>query len=244
GGAVYHSMSLDGYLSPIPGLVILMPSTSWDVYGLLMTAAEYKGPVICLEPKWMYRQYLGPAFPNEPTDDNAIADLKRMVMRGGIPEIDPEIRVPFSKAATRREGHDVTIVSWGRAAWTSMKAADVLAKSGISAEVIDLRTIVPPDWDAIYASVERTGRLVVAAEDRAFAGFVRTIQGHVTERFPGIPTKALGQHNIPGICQNVKLEDATILKAQHIVDAASEVMSIEQRGQSSWAWIPPRFFMS
>ena len=64
----------DGYLSPIPGLVILMPSTSWDVYGLLMTAAEYKGPVICLEPKWMYRQHLGPVFPNEPTDANEIAD--------------------------------------------------------------------------------------------------------------------------------------------------------------------------
>ena len=244
GGAVYHSMSLDGYLSPIPGLVILMPSTSWDVYGLLMTAAEYKGPVICLEPKWMYRQYLGPAFPNEPTDANEIADLKRMVMRGGIPEIDPDLRVPFSKAAIRREGHDVTIVSWGRAAWTSMKAAEALAKKGISAEVIDLRTIVPPDWDAIYASVERTGRLIVAAEDRAFAGYVRTIQGHVTERYPGVPTRALGQHNIPGICQNVKLEDATILKAQHIVDAAAEVMTVEQRGQSSWAWIPPRFFMS
>ena len=55
GGAVYHSMSIDSYLTPIPGLVILMPATSADVYGLLMTAAEYKGPVIVLEPKWMYR---------------------------------------------------------------------------------------------------------------------------------------------------------------------------------------------
>ena len=72
---------------------------------------------------------------------------------------------------------------------------------------------------------------------------VRTIQGHVTERYPGVPTRALGQHNIPGICQNVKLEDATILKAQHIVDAAAEVMTVEQRGQSSWAWIPPRFYV-
>ena len=244
GGAVYHSMSLDGYLSPIPGLVILMPSTSWDIYGLLMTAAEYKGPVICLEPKWMYRQYLGPAFPNEPTDPAEIADLKKMVMRGGIPDIDPDLRVPFSKAAVRKTGQDITIVSWGRAVWTSIKAAEVLEKEGLSVEVIDLRTIVPPDWDTIFESVSKTGRLIVAAEDRNFAGFVRSIQGEVTEKFPGIPTRALGQHNVPGICQNVKLEDATILKAHHIVEAAEEIMSVKQSGQSSWAWIPPRFFMS
>ena len=68
GGAVYHSMSVDGYFAPIPGLVLVMPSTSWDVYGLLMTAADYDGPVVVLEPKWMYRQTLGPAFPGEPTD--------------------------------------------------------------------------------------------------------------------------------------------------------------------------------
>jgi len=96
GGAMYHSMSLDGYLSPIPGLVILMPSTSWDVYGLLMTAAEYKGPVIVLEPKAMYRMYLGQAFPGEPTDTKEIAALKRRVMRGEIPQIDPSLRVSFS----------------------------------------------------------------------------------------------------------------------------------------------------
>jgi hypothetical protein len=86
--------------------------------------------------------------------------------------------------------------------------------------------------------------LIVAAEDRAFAGFVRTIQGHVTERFPGLPTRALGQHNVPGICQNVKLEDVTILKAEHIVTAGQEIMSVQTRGKSSWAWIPPRFFIS
>ena len=91
-GAVYHSMSLDGYFSPIPGLVIVMPSTSWDVYGLLMTAADYGGPVICLEPKWIYRQYLGPAFANEPTDSKEIAKLKREDMYGGIPDIDKNMR--------------------------------------------------------------------------------------------------------------------------------------------------------
>lgn len=244
GGAVYHSMSVDGYFTPIPGLVVVMPSTSWDVYGLLMTAADYRGPVVVLEPKWMYRQTLGPAFPGEPTDKDEIKALKKSIMRGGIPEIDPSLRVPFGKAATRRTGDDVTIVSWGRAVWTAMDAAAQLAKQGIEAEVIDLRTLVPPDLETVYASVERTGRLLVAAEDRSFAGFVRTIQGHVVERYPGMPTRALGQKNVPGIAQNLNLENATILTAADIVAAGTEIMGTELKGRGDWAWIPPRWFMN
>ncbi|MEC8423664.1 MAG: transketolase C-terminal domain-containing protein, partial [Myxococcota bacterium] len=244
GGAVYHSMSIDGYFTPIPGLVVLMPSTSWDVYGLLMTAAEYKGPVICLEPKWMYRQTLGPAFPGEPTDKKEVAALRKMIMRGGIPEIDPALRVPFSKAAVRRAGNDVTIVAWGRAVWTAARAAEALEKEGVDAEVIDLRTLVPPDLDTIADSVGRTGRLVVAAEDRAFAGFVRSIQGAMVERFPGLPTRALGQKNIPGIAQCLALEEATILTDGDIVEAARELLGTRSAGGiSGWSYVPPRYFI-
>ena len=85
GGAVYHSMSIDGYFAPIPGLVILMPSTSFDAFGLLKTAADYGGPVLVLEPKWMYRQTLGPAFPGEPTGADEISKLRKGLMRGEIP---------------------------------------------------------------------------------------------------------------------------------------------------------------
>jgi pyruvate/2-oxoglutarate/acetoin dehydrogenase E1 component len=239
-------MSIDGYFTPIPGLVVVMPSTSWDVYGLLMTAAEYRSPVVFLEPKWMYRQTLGPAFPGEPTDKDAIKSLKKDIMRGGIPEIDPSLRVPIGKAATRRSGDDVTIVAWGRAVWTAMKAADTLSRQGVEAEVIDLRTLVPPDLDTIYQSVERTGRLVVAAEDRAFAGFVRSIQGHVVDRYPGMPTRALGQKDIPGIAQCLKLEEATVLTADDIVNAVGEVCTVDKNagGASGWSWIPPRYFVS
>ena len=119
-------------------------------------------------------------------------------MRGEIPDIDPTVRVPFSTAATRRSGDDVTIIAWGRAVWTSLDAAASLAEEGIEAEVIDLRTLVPPDLDAVYASVGKTRRLVVAAEDRPCAGFVRSIQGHVVEKFEGVPTRAIGQENVPG----------------------------------------------
>ena len=223
GGSVYHSMSVDGYFSPIPGLVLLMPSTSYDVYGLLMTAADYGGSVICLEPKFAYRQLLGPAFPGEPSDPEEIKALKKSIMRGEIPSIDPSVRVPFSKAATRRSGEDVTIVAWGRAVWTSMAAAANLAEEGIEAEVIDLRTLVPPDLETVYASVARTNCLVIAAEDRSFAGFVRTIQGHVVEKFEGIPTRAVGQKNVPGISSQLSVEEATILNEHTIETAVVEV---------------------
>ena len=243
GGAVYHSMSIDGYYTPIPGLVVVMPSTSWDVYGLLMTAKDYDGPVVFLEPKWMYRQTLGPAFPGEPTDAEGISAMKKGIMRGDIPEL-PNVQVPFGKGVVRREGTDVTIVSWGRAVWTAIKAADTLAAQGLSAEVIDLRTLVPPDMDLVKQSVAKTGRLVVAAEDRSFAGFVRTIQGKAVEAFPGLPCRALGQKNIPGIAQNIKLEGATILTDADIVDAAQELMDVELKGQGGWSYVPPRFFVS
>ena len=244
GGAPYHSMSIDGYFTPIPGLVILMPSTSWDAYGLIMTASEYDGPVVCLEPKWMYRQTLGPAFPGEPTDAAGINAMKKGIMRGDIPELPDHIRVPFGKGVVRRPGDDVTIVCWGRAVWTSIKAAEQLEKQGISAEVIDLRTLVPPDLDLVFESVARTGRLVVAAEDRSFAGFVRSIQGAAVERFPGLPSRAIGQKNIPAIAQNIKLENATILTHNDVVQATQEVLGIEVSGGGSTAWLPPRFFVS
>jgi 2-oxoisovalerate dehydrogenase E1 component len=246
GGAVYHSMSLDGYFTPIPGLVIVMPSTSWDVYGLLMTAAEYRGPVVVLEPKWMYRQTLGPALPGEPTDPAEIAVLKRRIMRGEIPEIEPGLRVPFGKAAVRRPGQHVTLVSWGRAAWTSLAAAERLASEGVDVEVIDLRTLVPPDLDTVFESVERTGRLVVAAEDRSFAGFVRTIQGAVTERFPQVPTRAIGQKDIPGIAQCLALEEATVLTESDVMVAVKGVLAtpVATSSAAGWSYVPPRYFLS
>jgi pyruvate/2-oxoglutarate/acetoin dehydrogenase E1 component len=243
GGAVYHSMSLDGYYSSIPGLVVIMPSTSFDVHGLLLTAGDYDGPVICLEPKWMYRQTLGPAFAGEPMEPDAVRSLKKQIMRGEVPEL-PDVRVPFGKGIVRRPGDDLTIVAWGRAVWTALNAAETLAEQGVSAEVIDLRTLVPPDMELILDSVRRTGRLIVAAEDRNFGGYVRQIQGDVVQRLPGIPTAALGQKNVPGIGQSAVLEAATILTAEDIVSASKDLLGVTVGGRQSFGWIPPRYFVS
>lgn len=243
GGAMYHSMSLDGYFASIPGLVIIMPSTSFDAHGLMLAAGDYDGPVVCLEPKWMYRQTLGPAFPGEPTDPTELRAMKKAIMRGEIPEV-PDVHVPIGKGIIRKSGTDITVVAWGRAVWTSLKAAEALEKQGVSAEVIDLRTIVPPDMDLIYESVGRTGRLVVAAENRVFGGFVREIQGAVVERFPGMPTRSVGQKQVPAIGQSLILEDATILTDKDIMSACTDLLKTEVKGQASWSWVPPRYFIS
>ncbi len=243
GGAMYHSMSLDGYFSAIPGLVLCMPSTSFDAHGLLLSAGEYDGPVVFLEPKWMYRQSLGPAFPGEPTDKDEMLKLKKSIMKGEVPEL-PDVHVPFGKGIVRREGSDVTVVAWGRAVWTAMKAADKLAAQGISLEIIDLRTIVPPDMDLVKASIGKTGRLVVAAEDRDFAGFVRSIQGLAVEAFPGLPSRAVGQENLPAISQSLVLEDAVVLNEGRISKAVHEVMGERIVGRTETRMIPHRYWIS
>jgi len=244
GGAMYHSMSLDGFYGSIPGLVIIVPSTSFDAHGLMLTAGEYPGPVLCLEPKWMYRQTLGPAFPGEPTDAGEIRDMKKGIMRGEIPEIE-DVYIPFGKGIVRRAGTDVTLVSWGRAVWTCLDAAATLEQQGVDVEVIDLRTIVPPDMELVLDSVGRTGRLLVASEDRTFGGYARQIQGDVVDRLPGTPSRALGQKNIPGIGQSLVLEEATILKAEDVIEAVGEILdvTVDASGPAGWDWIPPRYFI-
>lgn len=242
GGAVYHSMSVDGYFGSIPGLVVVMPSTSFDAHGLLLSAGEYDGPVVFLEPKWMYRQSLGPAFPGEPQEPAAIAEFRKTVMRGEVPDL-PDVYVPFGKGVIRRPGTDVTVVAWGRAVWTAMAAANEAAEQGISLEVIDLRTLVPPDMALVLDSVRRTGRLIVAAENRPFGGFVREIQGQVAEAMPGVPTRSLGQENLPGIAQSLHLEEAQVLEAVDIVAAARELRGVALTGRATHTFVAPRWLI-
>ena len=107
----------------------------------------------------------------------------------------------------------------------------------------DLRTLVPPDLELVIESVGRTGRLVVVAEDRPFAGFVRSIQGAVIEALPGTPTLALGQRNLPGIAQSIALEHQQILTDAQVVAGVHEVLEMRTTGSSSVAFVPHRYFI-
>ena len=133
-----HSQSLEAMLAHVPGLVVVMPSTPADAYGLLRSAIAYDGPVVVIEHRLLYEK-TGPGF----AEDHL---------------------VPIGRAAVRRAGADVTIVSWSRMAAESLAAAERLAADGIDAEVIDLRTIAPLDWDTVLASFAKTNRMVIAHE--------------------------------------------------------------------------------
>ena len=246
GGAIYHSMSLDGFFSAIPGLVICMPSTSYDAYGLMLSAADYGGPVVMLEPKYCYRRAHGPAFPDEPDpgDKAAVKTIKDQIRRGAIPEIGEGVRVPLGKGIVRRAGTDLTLVGWGRGAIWGEAVSDTLRAEGISVEVIDLRTIVPPDMEMVFASVQKTGRLLVTADDRPFAGFMREIQAQVAEAFPGTPMKAVGMKNVPGVAQSELLEEHTVLTTERIEEGARAVLAAAVGTGSTrggWNWMPARY---
>jgi 2-oxoisovalerate dehydrogenase E1 component len=133
-----HSQSLEALLAHVPGLAVVMPSTPADAYGLLRSAIAYDGPVVVIEHRLLYEK-TGPGF----AEDHL---------------------VPIGRAAVRRAGADVTIVSWSRMAAESLAAAERLAADGIDAEVIDLRTIAPLDWDTVLASFAKTNRMVIAHE--------------------------------------------------------------------------------
>ncbi len=257
GGAVYHSMCMEGLYGSIPGLTICAPTTSRDIYGMLRSAAEFTGPVLFFESKGLYRMTLGDAFPGEPTDKTEVAKLKRAIaFEGHAPEIPDDFRVPLGKAAVRREGSDLTIVTWGRCTIFVKAAIEALVPAGIDVEMIDLRTIVPPDLECVMASVAKTRRMLVVHEDRVFASLGRELQGSVIEAMAGQPlaTRVLGQDAVPGIPQNARLEEQLVVSPQKIIKAAHEVMALSLGADSSSApapagppavlWTPNRNFVA
>jgi pyruvate dehydrogenase E1 component beta subunit len=145
-GGLYHSQSTEAYFAHTAGLKVVIPSTPADAKGLLLTAIHDEDPVIFMEPKRIYRS-----------------------VTGEVPDGDQ--RIPFGKARLVREGTDVSLFAYGAMVPIVAEAAELAAKEGISAEVIDLRTLVPLDEAAILASVEKTGRAVVVHEAARFCGF-------------------------------------------------------------------------
>src|SRR5690606_32207742 len=152
-----HADSLEGLVAQVPGLKVVIPSTPYDAKGLLISAIRDDDPVIFLEHMKLYRSF-----------------------RQEVPE--GEYTIPLGKADIKREGNDITLIAYGAMVQESLKAADELAKEGISAEVIDLRTIVPLDIDTIIASIEKTNRAVVVQEAQKQAGIAANVVAEITER--------------------------------------------------------------
>jgi len=155
-GGPFHSANPEMYFVHTPGLKVIYPSTAYDAKGLLKAAIRDNNPVLFFEHKFLYRR------------------IKEEIPSG-------DFTVPIGKAAVRREGRDLTILSYAAMAHTSVEAAEQLAKEGIDAEVIDLRTLLPLDKDAILSSLKKTNKLLVVHEDTRTGGIAGEIAAIVCE---------------------------------------------------------------
>ncbi|CAM3757314.1 alpha-ketoacid dehydrogenase subunit beta [Mesobacillus thioparans] len=161
GGGVHtpemHADSLEGMVAQQPGLKVVIPSTPYDAKGLLISAIRDNDPVIFLEHMKLYRSF-----------------------RQEVPE--EEYTIPLGKAEVKREGKDLSIITYGAMVHESLKAAEELEKEGHSVEVIDLRTVMPFDIETIVASVEKTGRAIVVQEAQKQAGMAGQIVAEINDR--------------------------------------------------------------
>jgi 2-oxoisovalerate dehydrogenase E1 component len=201
GGGPYHSQSGESIFAHCPGIRIAYPSNAVDAAGLLRTAIRCDDPVLFLEHKHLYRQTYN---------------------KGEYPGKD--FMIPFGKASLRREGDHVLVITWGALVQRSLLAAQQAEKDHVSVAVLDLRTIVPYDWDAIAQHVRRTNRVVVAHEDQVMCGFgaelAARIAGELFEHLDA-PVRRVGALNTP-VAYCPDLEEAILPQSADVLKAIRE----------------------
>jgi 2-oxoisovalerate dehydrogenase E1 component len=203
GGGLYHSQNIEGALTTLPGIRIVYPSYADDAAGLLRTSIRSKGITVFLEPKALY---------NDPAAEAVVPD---------------DFEVPFGKARIRREGKDMTIISYGNTVHLAVGAADRIEHDlRASIEVVDLRSLIPLDKEAILESVRKTGKVLVVHEDKVFSGFGAEISALIAyEAFEFLdgPVKRVGSTFTP-VGFNRILERAILPDMQRIFAAAKDLL--------------------
>jgi 2-oxoisovalerate dehydrogenase E1 component beta subunit len=231
-GSIYHSHSFDATATHIPGWKIVMPSNPLDAYGLLLSAIADPNPVLYLAPKALMRTKatVDELLPGEPADDKTLCKMidaplgDRSAWKPQWPNLET-LFIPIGKAKTVRPGRDVTVVSYGRTLPLSVKAAEDAAQEGIEAEVIDLRSLHPYDWDAIKESILRTNRVIFVNEETEITNFgEHLIRRTVEELFYHLhaPPKLVAGAFVPGIGLADNLERASVPQRETILDAIRE----------------------
>jgi 2-oxoisovalerate dehydrogenase E1 component len=202
GGAVYHSQSGVATFTQIPGLRVIYPSNALDANGLLRTAIRSDDPVLFLEHKHLYRQAYNKS--QYPTDD---------------------FTIPFGKAKKVREGKDLSIITYGALVQRSLVAAKQMEQEGVSVEIIDLRSLVPFDWNAIAETVKKTSRVIVAHEDSLSFGYGAEIAARISDElfeYLDAPVKRVCALDT-FVAYAPQLEDAILPQAADVAKAIAEL---------------------
>lgn len=202
GGGLYHSQINEQWFFSQPGLQVVMPATPYDAKGLLKSAIRGEDPVIYFEHKRLYRW-----------------------VKEELPEED--FTVPIGKAAVRKEGDDITIVSYGFMYHRSIEAAQALEKEGVSAEVIDMRTISPWDRETIYESVKKTSKVVLVQESSKTGGVMGEVSASITEEmfdYLDAPVSRVCGLDVPAIPFAPPMEHFFLPNAEKIARVVKKVM--------------------
>ena len=202
GVAAQHSQSLEAWFYHIPGLKVVCPATPYDVKGLLKTAIRDDNPVIFIEHKMIYQQ------------------------KGDVP--DEEYTIPFGLAEIKKEGKDITVVTYSQMLFKALSAAEKLEGEGISCEIIDLRTLVPLDLDTIIKSVRKTNHLVIITEAYERGSIASDISAKVNrEAFDHLdaPVEIIAGFNTP-IPFNSTLERASIPQIEDIIKKIKNIINL------------------
>lgn len=203
GGGLYHSQNIEGALTTLPGARIVCPSFADDAAGLLRTSMRSKGVTLFLEPKALYNSVEAASV---------------------VPD---DFEVPFGKARIRREGSDLSIITYGNTTHLCLKAADRLAKeNGWNVEVVDIRSLIPLDKETIFASVQKTSKVLVVHEDKVFSGFGAELAATIgTEmfRYLDAPIQRVGSTFTP-VGFNPILEHAILPSEDKIFKTAKELL--------------------
>jgi pyruvate dehydrogenase E1 component beta subunit len=209
-----HAQSPEGFFTHVPGLKVICPATAYDAVGLLRTAVHDDDPVIMFEHKKLY------GSKGNRAEKGALSPI------GEVPE--EYYTIPFGKAEIRRKGDDVTIVANLLMMYNAMQAAEILAEEGISCEAIDPRTLVPFDYETVYASVRKTSRLAIVHEDVERNGWGAELAAKVAGEvlyYLDAPIKRICTYNVPIPFAPV-MENFVVPSVERIVEEIRQLMTI------------------
>jgi 2-oxoisovalerate dehydrogenase E1 component beta subunit len=196
-GALYHSQSVEAFFTHVPGLKVVVPSTPYDARGLLRSSIRDDDPVLFFEHKKLYRS-----------------------VRGEVPDTD--YTVPLGSALVTRQGTQVTVVAYGLMAHYALEAAELVEQEGISAEVVDVRTLRPLDMETLVDSVKKTGKCVIVYEDNRFGGYGAELAAILAEEafdYLDGPVVRVAGPDVPGVPYSHTLEDWFMVDPERIAEA-------------------------